>query len=105
MTFAQIRPKLISEPGIPTAGLPPDLAADATGLNEGLFGVLMGFAESQRTVSAGIRWDFVRQAAVKFQYERVSTGANSTGLLVNVQPGFRPGSSISVLSATIDFVF
>jgi hypothetical protein len=105
MTFAQIRPKPISEPGISTAGLPPDLAADATGLNEGLFGVLMGFAESQRTVSAGIRWDFVRQAAFKFQYERVSTGANSTGLLVNVQPGFRPGSSISVLSATIDFVF
>jgi hypothetical protein len=104
-TFAQIRPKPISEPGIPTAGLPPDLAAGAEALNGGLSGVLSAFAESQRTVSAGLRWDFVRSMAFKLQYERVTSGANSTGLLVNVQPGFQPGIGFNVFSATVDFVF
>jgi hypothetical protein len=35
----------------------------------------------------------------------LSLGAGSNGRLVNVQPGFQPGSGVNMLSVTIDFVF
>lgn len=104
MTMARITSKPISASGLSTAGLPADLASAAAGLNGGLSAVLSGFAGSQKTLSAGVRWDFMRNTAFKLQYERVTTGP-AAGLLINVQPGFQPGSSFNVVSATIDFVF
>lgn len=104
LTYAQVRPHPIVEPGISVSGLPPALAQDATGLSDGLSEVLNAFAESQKNLSAGVRWDFVRNAALKLQVERLTTGSNSTGLLTNVQPGFQPGDGATVFSATIDFV-
>jgi len=94
-----------SEPGISTAGLPPQLAVATAGLNAGLAAALNAFTRSQQTTSAGIRWDFMRNMALKLQFERLNTLAGSTGFLANVQPGFRPGEHLNVFSATIDFVF
>ena len=31
--------------------------------------------------------------------------AGSPGTLINIQPGFQPGGTFNVLSATLDFVF
>lgn len=105
LTFAQLKVDKLSEPGIATAGLPAPLASTAAGLNAGLSAVINGYAVSQKTVSAGIRWDFMRNAAFKLQYDRLSLGAGSTGWLANVQPGFQLGGKVNVLSVAVDFVF
>lgn len=105
LTVAQLRVDKLSEPGISTAGLPAPLAATAAGLNAGLSMVINGYAVSQKTVSAGVRWDFMRSAAFKLQYDRLSLGAGSTGWLTNVQPGFQLGGKVNVLSIAVDFVF
>jgi hypothetical protein len=41
----------------------------------------------------------------KIQYDYVRLDAGSTGMFVNDQPAFRPGSTASVFTAGIDFVF
>ena len=84
--------------------LPPHLAGPANGLNAGL-NELLGVKLVQDTFTVGARWDFVRNAALKVQFEHTRIGAGSTGGLGNLQPGFRPGGSLNVISATIDFVF
>lgn len=105
LTFAQLKVNKLSEPGISTAGLPAPLASTALGLNAGLSTVINGYAVSQNTVSAGISWDFTRNAAFKLQYDRLSLGSGSTGWLSNIQPGFPLGGKVNVFSATVDFVF
>jgi hypothetical protein len=59
----------------------------------------------QNTVSIGSRWDFMRNTDLKLQLDRTRIGAGSTGGLINIQPGFQLGGSVTVFSATIDFVF
>ena len=105
LTFAQLKANKLSEPGISTAGLPASLMSTAAGLNTGLSMVINGYAVSQNTVSAGMRWDFKRNAAFKLQYDRLSLGSGSTGWLTNVQPGFQLGGKVNVLSVAVDFVF
>jgi len=73
-----------------------------------LNGIVASFgagSESQQTLTAGLRWDFMKNVDLKVQYDNVRLDAGSTGLFVNEQPGFRLGSSANVFSATIDFVF
>lgn len=105
LTFAKLDVDKLPEPGISVTGLPLPLALTATGLNSGLSAVINRYALSQRTVSAGIRWDFRRNAALKLQYDRLSLGADSTGWLSNIQPGFQPGGKSNVFSTAVDFVF
>lgn len=93
-----------SDPGLPLAGLPPLLAGQAAGLNTELNG-LLGRAPRQRSLSLGVRWDFMRNAALKVQYDHIDLDAGSPGVLINVQPGFRPGGSVSLFSVVLDFVF
>lgn len=92
------------DPGLPTAGLPPALAYAAGALNYGLDLTLKTMA-SQTSVSAGVRWDFHPNMALKLQYDRVMTRNGSRGTLVNLEPGFKSGRPINVTSATLDFVF
>ncbi|SFV17469.1 hypothetical protein [Pseudoduganella namucuonensis] len=54
----------------------------------------------QKTVSAGLRWDFLKNADLKLQYDRVRPGSGSMGFFVNGVP-----SDTSVVSAAVDFVF
>jgi hypothetical protein len=90
LTVGQVEARKKIEPGISSAGLPPPLAQAAAMLNGGLAAVLTAFAPSQSSVSAGIRWDLVKDIDLKLQYDRVRVDSGSSGRLQNVQPGFRP---------------
>jgi hypothetical protein len=59
----------------------------------------------QRTLSVGARWDFIRNFCLKLQFDHTRLGANSHGALIDVQPGFRPGGTVNLFSATIDFMW
>ncbi len=59
----------------------------------------------QSTVSLGVRWDFMKNAAAKLQYDRVKVPARSVGTFTNVQPAFLNGSTVNLISATVDFIF
>lgn len=93
-----------SDPGLPTEGLPPPLAATATELNF-ILNSILGSAAEQKSLTLGTRWDFARNLALTMQYEYLDLASGSPGLFVNPQPEFRRGSSASVVSLTLDFVF
>lgn len=94
-----------SDPGLPTTGLPPRTAVLARGLNDVLNQVLNTFTPKQTTIAIGMRWDFMKNAALKVQYDRLHLGPNSAGSLINVQPAFDRGEKVHLLSVAVDFVF
>jgi hypothetical protein len=104
LTYAQVTERSNSSAGISVAGLPSYLAPVATGLNTALNGVLNS-RPNQYTSSIGVRWDFVKNFDLKLQLDRMDLGAGSAGTLINVQPGFRPGSTVFLISSVVDFVF
>lgn len=59
----------------------------------------------QQTLTAGLRWDAVRNTALKLQFDHVRNAGGQSGTLANPRPGFRPGGSYGVWTATVDFVF
>ena len=93
-----------THPGLPLAGLPPPSAFVARQLNGGLDMLLKTIA-SQSSVTAGVRWDFRPDMALKVQYERVTPRDGSRGTLINLEPGFQSGRPVHVTSAVLDFVF
>jgi hypothetical protein len=105
LTLAQVRANKPNTSGLSTTGLPALLVPDATALNGGLDAVINAFMFSQKSMSAGVRWDFMRNSALKLQYDQLRTGAGSGGRLSNLQPGFQPGEKINVFSAAVEFVF
>jgi hypothetical protein len=105
IAFAQARARsAMSDPGLDTTHLPPQLAGAAAYLNLQLNGLLRTVAV-QHTDTIGVRWDFMRNVAFKLQYDRVRPQDGSASMLINVQPGFVPGHALGVTSAVIDFVF
>jgi hypothetical protein len=86
------------------AALPPYLAGPAVGLSAALNSILASSA-AQRTITVGLRWDFLKNLDLKLQADHTRLGANSPGTLINVQPGFQPGGTVNLFSAAIDFVF
>jgi hypothetical protein len=105
VTLSEAKSDTASKTGISTTGLPPALAGAATALNGGLTAVINSFAFTQKDLSAGVRWDFMRGTDLKLQYDHLLPGAGSYGPLINVQPGFRSSDSANLFSATVDFVF
>jgi hypothetical protein len=104
-TYADLRANSnTSDPGLSLAGLAPALAAAAAGLNANLNAVL-GQISIQRTLSTGVRWDLLSHADLKVQYDHTWIGAGSGGTLIDVQPGFRTGGSLDLISVTLDFVW
>jgi hypothetical protein len=104
LTYADLKANSnTSDPGLAVSKLPPFLIGPAIGLNAGLNEIL-GSIAVQTTASAGIRWDFMRNVDLKLQYDHTLLGAGSPGTLINVQPGFRPGGTVNLFSAAIDFV-
>ncbi|MTV37081.1 hypothetical protein [Duganella radicis] len=93
-----------SVPGLDLGRLPPHLAAAGAPLNAGL-NQLLAAIPRQHSLSAGVRWDFYPNYALKLQAGRFTPEHGSTGTFINVQPGFRSGRPITVLSAALDFVF
>nr|WP_315199185.1 hypothetical protein [uncultured Aquabacterium sp.] len=67
---------------------------------------------AQRTTAVGLRWDALRNAAVKVQFDRISKPANSNGLFLVENPTVDADKSfqqakknINVISLAVDFVF
>jgi len=58
----------------------------------------------QKTVSAGLRWDAIKNTSFKLQYDRINLDANSAGSLIP-GPLFQSGGKVNVVSAVVDFVF
>lgn len=104
LTVAQVTEGITSAPGLALSGLPPSLARIAVALNGGLNQVL-ALRPVQYTSSVGVRWDFMKSVDLKLQFDRTRLGAGSPGTLINLQPGFQPGGSVHLFSATVDFVF
>lgn len=105
LTYAQIKADSnTSDPGLPLAGLPAEALPTAVFLNATL-NQQLNLLPRQDTVSAGLRWDFYRNAALKLQYDRVTLDPGSNGTFGRLQPGFQPGSRAKILSAAVDFVF
>jgi hypothetical protein len=104
-TYARVKNENnTSDPGLTLAGLPPQLAAVAGALNAAL-NAQLAVAAGQRTWSLGVRWDMLRNAALKAQYDRVKRDEGSTGSFGNIQPGFQSGGSANIFSVAADFVF
>ena len=104
VTYAQARANHLSDPGLTVSVLPPPLVGPATGLNVALNSFLSA-KPVQNTLSVGGRWDFINNASLKLQFDHTRIGAGSSGVLTNIQPGFRLGGKVNVFSAAIDFVF
>ncbi len=105
LTYAQVKADSnTSDPGLNLAVLPPYLAGPAAGLNAGLNTVL-GLVAVQTSTSVGVRWDFMKSAALKLQYDGIHPGTGSPGTLINPQPAYRSGGTANVWTAILDFVF
>jgi hypothetical protein len=103
--YARTRPDSSTRAaGLDLAALPPPQATAAATLNAELNTTLATIA-SQRTSSLGARFDVTSSIDLKLQWDRTNLGANSQGWLKNLQTGFRPGSRLTLISATLDFVF
>jgi hypothetical protein len=59
----------------------------------------------QKSVTLGARWDVASSTALKLQASYVAPEDESYSTLTNREPGFQPGQSYHVISATVDFVF
>jgi hypothetical protein len=105
LTYGQISTHTpTSDPGLPVAAFPPQLAPIVAGLN-GNLNYLLGSQAVQKSVTAGLRWDFMRNTSLKFEYQRIRLGQGSAGVLINVRPGLVSGGTANVFSAVLDFVF
>jgi predicted porin len=104
VSYARLVTSHLATPVIPVTSLPPPLAAYGSTIN-GLIAGINASNQSQSTLATGVRWDFMKNFDLKVQYEYVRLDAGSTGMFVNEQPGFRPGSTASVFTAGVDFVF
>jgi hypothetical protein len=81
-----------------------DAETGAGPLNTAFTGTLYAFNSTQDTSSIGLRWDAMKNLALKAQFDRVTTGSQSNGRL-HAYPGFVQGSSISLVTVAADFVF
>jgi hypothetical protein len=104
LTYAQITQRTNSSAGLDIGALPAYLAPAATALNTDLNQALNSRPD-QYTLSIGMRWDFMKNFDLKLQLDRIDLGAGSAGTLINVQPGFEPGSNVFLITSVVDFVF
>jgi hypothetical protein len=104
VSYSTTKAKVEHEEGISTTGAAP-LAAGAAALTAGINTTLDQFNATQHSTSVGARWDFMKNVALKGQYDRVNPAANSNGRFINQQPGYQQGQSANVYSVALDFVF
>lgn len=80
------------------------LESNAGMLNGAINSTLYATSPTQTTSAVGLRYDVMKNVAVKAQYDRLKTGGNSNGRL-KAHPGYVSGSSQDVVSLGVDFVF
>lgn len=98
ISYASTKAKIPVEAGITSF-------ADG-GLTAGVNATLNQFNGSQNATSVGVRWDAMRNVAVKAQYDQVKLGAGSAGRFNNPDPARFPyGGKVNLLSVSVDFVF
>jgi hypothetical protein len=73
-------------------------------LNGGINDTLYQVNGTQHTTSLGLRFDAMKNIAIKAQYDRISTGDNSNGRL-KAQPDFETPAHVNVVSLGVDFIF
>ena len=84
----------------PSVGIPAGLST-IPGLYGAVSGVLAPTGQSSDTL--GVRWDFAKSAALKVQVDRIKPGVKNA-LLQDVTPA-GVGKNVTVVAASIDFVF
>lgn len=105
VSFAHTKADISKEAGITSVTGNATLDGTAAALNAGLNTSMNTLNGSQKTASVGVRWDAMRNVALKAQYDRVNLNKDSVGRLFNVQPGFKRGSDFDVFTVALDFVF
>lgn len=103
-TMASTRAHVDEEAGI-TAAVGTPLATGAAGINAGVNATLRQFNGSQDSISAGVRWDAMRNVALKLQVERISLKDGSNGRFTRVQPAFPVNAKVNLVTVAADFVF
>src|SRR5471030_1011283 len=68
LTYGLAKADNLSDPGLTISALPPALAGPAMGLNAALNAIL-STKRVRSTISAGVRWDFVKNADLKLQLD------------------------------------
>ena len=58
----------------------------------------------QKTASVGVRWDAMKNVAVKLQADRIEPLKGTAGYFTNVRPGL-VGSKVNLVTVAVDFVF
>ncbi len=105
LMYAERRAAGVELRGVDLSTVPASLMGTAAGLNAALNALLTAAAGAQGTLSMGGRWDFYQNVDLKVQFDHTRLAPGSVGLLINGQPDFRLGSTVSVITATVDFVF
>jgi hypothetical protein len=105
VTYAEASATSNSDPGLALTGLPSAQVGFAAALNAGLNTLLQKAIPEQRTLTAGARWDFMKNLDLKLQVDHTRLDADSFGTLTNVQPGLRPGGTVNLFSVALNFVF
>ena len=102
---------VVSKLKVDSVNVPTVSAATVgTTLARGIAALQSTQSVAQKTTSIGVRWDAMRNTAVKVQFDRVSKPANSNGLFLVENPvtdtAFQQAKkNINVISLAVDFVF
>lgn len=104
VSYSTVKGKLGSTAQVSSVG---SAATDAgiAALNAGLIAVRQAVSYDQNSTSVGLRWDAMKNVALKAQYDRVRLGAGSNGSLTNTQAGFVQGGKVNLFTVAVDFVF
>jgi Gram-negative porin len=82
--------------------IPLGVSDDLSALKAVVDGIVASQQVAQKTVALGLRWDAMRNVAVKAQFDRIRP--DTVGLFTRTQPGFG-GGHVNVYSLAVDMVF
>lgn len=103
VTLSKLKQDSDSSKTLPAAPI-PQLAGTMAALSKGVNDTLSSVG--QKTVAAGVRWDAMKNIAVKAQFDHIKPDARSSGQFV-VREGKSGlnGKSVNVYSVAVDFVW
>lgn len=104
LTYSSTRASIDHETGLTPSGAAAALATSAAAINAGINAALRSTTPTQNTTSVGVRWDFMKNVALKTQYDYIKVGEGSNGRL-RVDPGTSPSRNVNVFSVVLDFVY